>query len=518
MKRLLQIATIVLAGWLCVVAVRPFLTQVNLEWGKRRMNQAVKTAQAARKNKQPLTTALRELNEAQKHFSAARRITLGDGQVWLFLAHVVNFTQELDKDISRGRRQSKQKEVITLVNEAESFYVDNNMILRRAMAYLALGNTMKAIQGLETALYFYSTWSQATRPIVAVYRQEIMKRNKKEPERILRAMERLVERFHSSLDAVTYLGKVYLDRKRPDEARLCFREAGQRRNRDIDLGRLTAQSYAQELKFTESLWELCRTLYFSKSKKSKELNPVIGMIRRLLKQNPKNADAHFIMGTVQQDRLADFNAAKRDYYNAFKIRKAHFETVKRLAEVSKRLGEEENAAKWRAVVDKILSYSKKVRLVLPSGKKRDAHCLFVAEANELSPLIGKVVRDEAASSGNAVLLSRSNGRSVPITLRCPPLPAGVYELSVRMKIPDLVKGPKTKLAKIWLDGESVTRPRSIGKARKFVYGRDFKRADEYLDFTVKFYHPGLVDYEIWIEHTAVCDMFVDRIAVGFVGD
>ena len=109
MKRLLQIAIIVLAGWLCITTARPFLTQVNLEWGKRRMNQAVQMAQSARKNKKPLTAALRVLREAQKHFDAAKSITLGDGQVWLFFAHVINFGQELDKDMSRARRASRRK-------------------------------------------------------------------------------------------------------------------------------------------------------------------------------------------------------------------------------------------------------------------------------------------------------------------------------------------------------------------------------------------------------------------------
>jgi len=517
LKRLLQAVVIVLTFWLCVTMARPFLTQVNLEFGKKRMNMAVKANQAALKKKQPSKTAVRLLHDAERFFRTAMRVTLGDGQAWLFLAHVASLGRELDKNISKGRQKSKHREVIKLVDEAESFYVDNNMILRRAVAYLSLGNTMKAIQGLESALYYYAGWSQATRPIVQIYMQEITKRNPKEPKRIMRAMERLADRFPKNRDAAVHLGKVYLNQKRPDEARICFRHAEGSKKDNLDLGRLIAQSYIQEGNYRRAIWELCQVLHFSRTKKSKSLAPVIRTVRDLLKRDPMNVDGHFVMGTVQQDRLADLNAARRDYRSAYKVRKAHLETVTRLAKVCEGLGEVEAAAKWRAVADKILEYTKKVRLVLSSGKKRDAYCLFIAEASSLSPLIGKVVRDGATSSGEAVLLSKSDGRSVPIRLRCPPLPAGSYEMSVRMKVADLVGRPKDAVASIWVDGESVRRIGSR-KRSKWVLGRDFKRPDEYRDFTFRFYHPGLVDYEIWFEYKATCDLFVDRIAVSFLTD
>ncbi len=517
MKRLLQIAVIILTVWLCATIVRPFLTQVNLEWGKRRMEMALKMGQAASKKKEPATTALRVLRDAERFFSTARRVTLGDGQVWLYLANVANLAPGLDKSMSKGRQKSKQREVIKLVDEAEDFYIDNNMILRRAMAYSSLGNTMKAIQGLEAALYYYAMWSQAIRPIVHSYRREITKRNKKEPKRILRAMERLVDRFPKNRDAATHLGRLYLDQKRSEEARICFRKAEGGKKGNIELGRLIAQSYIQEGDFRRAIWELCRALHFSKAKKSKDLAPVIGTMRACLARDPNNGDGHFIMGTVQQDRLADLNAARRDYRNAYKVRKAHLETVERLAEVCEGLGDTEAAAKWREVADKIREYSKKVRLVLPSGKKRDAYCLFVAEASELSPLFGEVVGDDAASSGKAVLLSKDNGRSVPISLRCPPLPAGDYEVSVRMKVADLLGPPKSAVASLWVQGESV-QPFGSRKKAKPVFVRDFKRANEYRDFTYGFYHPGLVDYEIRIEYKALCDVYIDRITVGFLED
>ncbi|MBN1594017.1 MAG: hypothetical protein JW941_12310 [Candidatus Coatesbacteria bacterium] len=518
MKRILQIAVIILSGWLCVTAVRPFLTQVDLEWGKRGMDQAVQMSNYAQKNKKPITAALRVLNEAEKRLETAKRITLGDGQVWLFLAHITNFELELNKDISKSREKSLQEQIISIVDEAQSFYIDNMMFLRRALAYARLNKMLEAIKDLELALYYYSTWSQATRPLVSIYMQEVTRQNTKEPVRILRAMERLADRFTDNYDAVLHLGKIYLSRKRAEEARLCFDEAGQRKAGNVEIGKLIAQSYLQEQNATQSVWELCKTLYFSRSTKSKELNPIIGSIRQFLRQNPNNPDAYFIMGAVQQDRLADFNAAKRDLINSYKARNTHFETVKRLAEVSERLGEKEEAAKWRGVADVMLAHSKPIELKLKTGRKREAHCLFVANADEIPVVIGKVEPDKDASSGKAIKLSKNNGQSVPIALNCPPLPAGVYELSIRLKVDKILDRPRAKLAKIWLDGDSVSRPGSIRKANQFIYAGDFKKADDYVDFTLEFYHPGLVDYQIWMEYWAACDMSIDRVTVGFVED
>ena len=517
MRRLLQIVAIVLAVWLCVTMVRPFLTEVELEWGKNQMNMAVKASEAERKAKQPVTTALRLLYDAERFFQTARRVTLGDGQVWLFLAHAISLAPELDRTMSNERRRSKQRDVIDIVDEAQSFYIDNNMILRRALAYSALGDPMKAIQDLETSLYYYAMWSQAIRPIVHIYMQEITRRDKKEPKRIMRALERLADRFPKDHDAALQLGKVYLSRKQSEMARMWLRQAEGSDKGDLELGTLIAQSYVQEGDFRRAAWELCRVLHFSSSKSSKDLAPVIKALKGLLERDPENADGHFIMGTVQQDRLADLSAARRDYLNAYKVRKPHFETIKRLAEVCEGLGDAEEAMKWRAVADEVLKFSKRIQLDLPSGAKRDAYCLFVAEAKELSPLLGEVVNDDKTSSGQAVFLSKSKGRTVPIALRCPPLPAGDYEMSVRMKVIDTIEDPKIVLAKIWVDGESVQRIGSRTSA-KFVPGRDLTPAGEYRDITLRFYHPGLVDFELRVEYLAVSDLHIDRVAVGFVQD
>ncbi|MBN2209370.1 MAG: hypothetical protein JW759_08755 [Candidatus Coatesbacteria bacterium] len=517
MRRLLQIVAIVLAVWLCVTMVRPFLTEVELEWGKNQMNMAVKASEAARKAKQPVTTALRLLSDAERFFQTAKRVTLGDGQVWLFLAHVTSLAPELDRTMSNERRRSMQRDVVQIVDEAQSFYVDNNMILRRALAYAALGDSMKAIQDLETTLYYYAMWSQATRPIVHIYMQEITRRDKKEPKRIMRAMERLADRFPKDRDTALQLGKAYLSQKQSEMARMRLRQAEGSGKGDLELGTLIAQSYVQEGDFRMAAWELCRALHFSSTKKSKDLAPVIRALKGLLERDPENADGHFIMGTVQQDRLADLSAARRDYLNAYKVRRAHFETIKRLTEVCEGLGDAEEAMKWRATADKILEFSKRIQLDLPSGARRDAYCLFVAEANELSPLLGEVVKDDKASGGQAVLLSKSKGRTVPIMLRCPPLPAGDYEMSVRMKVMDTVKDPATALAKIRVDGDSVQRIGSKRRA-KSVCGRDLTPAGEYRDVTLRFYHPGLVDFELRVEYLAVSDLYIDRVAVGFMQD
>ena len=517
MRRLLQIVAIVLAVWLCVTMFRPFLTEVELEWGKNQMNMAVKAGEAARKAKQPVTTALRLLYDAERFFQTARRVTLGDGQVWLFLAHVISLGPELDGTMSQERRRSKQRDVIDIVNEAESFYVDNNMILRRALAYSALGDPMKAIQDLETALFYYAKWSQATRPIVHIYMQEITRGDKKDPKRIMRAMERLADRFPKDHDTALQLGKVYLSLKQSEMARMCLRQPKGSDKGDLELGALIAQSYVQEGDFRMAAWELCRVLHLSTPKNSKELAPIIKALKGVLERLPENADGHFIMGTVHQDRLADLSAAKQDYLNAYKVRKPHFETIKRLAEVCEGLGDAEEAAKWRAVADKVLESSKRIRLDLPSGAKKDAYCLFVAGANELSPLLGEVVKDDKTSSGQAVLLSKANGRTVPITLRCPPLPAGDYEMSVRMKVLDAIKDPKTALADIWVEGESVQFIGSKASA-KSVSGRDLSPAGEYRDITLKFYHPGLVDFELRVEYLAASDLYIERIAVEYVQD
>ncbi len=515
-KRLVQAAAILLTLWLCQTAMRPFLTQVNLEWGKRNMNQAVKMAEAASKRKKPLTMALTVLRRAEKFFVTAKRVTLGDGQVWLYLAHVFSLQEKLDKDLSKSTRNGLRKKVIKIVDQAEHFYMDNNMLLRRALAYAGLGNTAMAIHGLEEALFYYSTWSQAIRPLAQIYMHELLKTSRNDPKRILKQMERLVARSPKNREAVIYLGRVYLEQRRPQEARACFKQAEIRHWGEITLGRLVAQSYAQEGNYRRAVWELCRVLHISKSKKSKNLAPVIKTINALLKRDQKNADAHFIMGRAQQKNMADFNAARREYLAAYKLQKTHFETVWRLAEVCEVLGDKPEAAKWRAAGQRILAHTKSIKLVPPSGKTRLSHCLFVADANQLSPVLGKVVNDKASTSGKAVFLGKESGRGVPIRLRCRPLPAGDYELSVRIRAVKLPKGHKTRLASIRIDGDSIRRSGTKRGARRTVYARDFQRANEYRDFTIKFYHPGLVDYEILIEYMAACDLYVDRIAVGIV--
>ncbi|HUT03937.1 MAG TPA: tetratricopeptide repeat protein [bacterium] len=516
MKRLVQAAAIVLTLWLCQTAMRPFLTQVNLEWGKRNMNQAVKMAEAASKRKKPLTMALTVLRRAEKFFVTAKRVTLGDGQVWLYLAHVSSLQEKLDKDLSKSTRNGLRQKVIDVVDQAEHFYMDNNMLLRRALAHAGLGDTTMAIQGLEEALVYYSTWSQAIRPLVQMYMQDLMRTSRGDPKRILRQMERLVARFPKERDAVIYLGRVYLDQRRPQEARACFKQAEARHWGDITLGRLVAQSYMQEGNYRRAVWELCRVLHISQATESKDLVPVTRTINSLLKQDPKNADAHFIMGRAQQKNMADFNAARREYLAAYQLQKTHFETIRRLAEVCEVLGNKPESAQWRAAGQKILAHTKSIQLVSPSGKTRESHCLVVADANQLSPLLGKIVNDKASTAGKAVFLGKASGRRVPIRLRCPPLPAGDYELSVRMSALDLPEGHNTMLARIRTEGDSIRRSGTKKSARRSVYARDFKRANEYRDFTIKFYHPGLVDFEILIEYMAACDLYVDRTAVGIV--
>ena len=481
------------------------------------METAVKAGDAARKAKKPPTTALMLLSDAERFFETAKTVTLGDGQVWLWLAHVASLAPDLDATMSQERRKSKERDVIDLVNEAQSFYVDNNMIHRRALAYAALGDPVKAIQDLETALFYYAMWSQAIRPLVHFYMQEIMQTDKKDPKRIMRAMERLADRFPKDHDAALQLGEVYLSLKQLEMARMCLSEAEGSDKGDLELGTLIAKSYVQEGNFGRAAWELCRVLHFSSTKDSKDLGPVIRALTGVLERLPENADGHFILGTVEQDRLADLSAARQDYLNAYNVRKPHFETIKRLAEVCEGLGDVEDAMKWRAVADKILESSKRIKLDLPSGAKKDASCLLVADAKELSPLLAEVVKDDKTSSGQAVLLSKANGRTVPITLRCPPLPAGDYEMSVRMKVKDAIKDPKTALAKIWVEGESVQRIGSKVGARS-VSGRDLSPAGEYRDITLKFYHPGLVDFELRVEYLAVSDLYIDRIAVEYVQD
>ena len=516
MRRLAQLAIIVVTLWLCQTAMRPFLTQVNLEWGKRNMNQAVRMAEVARRRKKPLRVAMTVFRRAEKFFLTAKRVTLGDGQVWLYLAHVYSIRAQLDKGLSRGSRDALRKKVISIVDQAEHFYMDNNMLLRRSLAYAGLGNTAMAIQGLEEALFYYSTWSQAIRPLVQIYMRDLIKTSKADPKRILRQMERLVARFPKNREAVIYLGRVYLEQRRTQEARACFKRAETRHWGDITLGRLTAQSYALEGNYRRAIWELCRVLHISKSKRSKDILPVLRSINALLKRDPKNADAHFVMGEAQRKKMADFNAARREYLAAHKLNSAHFETIKRLAEVCKVLGDEPEAAKWRAAERKVLARTRSIKLVPPSGKTRESHCLFVAHANQFSRQLAKIVKDKGSASGKTVFLGKEGGRRVPIRLRCPPLPAGDYELSVRIRAARLPKDRDTNLASIRIEGDSIRRSGSKKGARRTVYAKDFRRADEYRDFTIKFYHPGLVDYEILIEYMAACDLYVDRIAVGLV--
>ncbi|MCD6326490.1 hypothetical protein J7M28_02905 [bacterium] len=517
MRRAIQIGIAIAVVYFCFSTMRPFLAQISLEMGKGWMNQSTKTAQAAGKNSARVASALRGLKMADGFFRAAINLTPSDGQVRLFLVYATNLIVDIDKSMSLERRNATHKRVIALANNAMAFYVDNIITWARGMANLRLGNVLIAIEDFETALHYYSTWSQARRAIVGSYLQQLTRNYQRAPKVLVQRLEMLVHRFPESREAVESLGKVYLNQKRYQDARECFLRAGNPSRLTPDLGLLVARTYIYERDSTRALWELCRILAYSTPKTAKSMTQVAKTVALRLKRAPKNADAQYLFGVFQQDKMSDYNVAKQYYINAFRNRMTYYFPAKRLAGVCKRLGQEDEASSWRKASERLLGVLPKLRLITPSGIKT-AHCLFVREAESLSPIFGKTVQDSDASGGKAVLFSQKDGRSQPIRFDCAALPAGDYELSFRIKIPELVKSPRAPLIKLNADGEGV-RCRKMGNtSNSYVLAKEVRRAGVYWDFVYSVSHPGLMPYQITVDFWAKSDIYLDRIAMAIKAD
>jgi len=516
-KRLTQLAIIVICGYLCFLTMRPFLTQIDLERGRRMLKEAAQAAAGKRRLPRGATADL-WLRQAQRFLRRAMRTTLGNGEVWLHLA--ASYRQSIGgkKRVAAETRRAIFGKVVRLIDEGNRFYLDPAMNLFRGSSYLGLGNIRAAIGDLETALHYNPTWSVAIGDLSKAYLVELTRKYRKEPKRLARLLERLSARFPTSREVTKQLGKVYLIIRDPVRARKCFRRLQRPRVYDLTLGQLISRSYTQQREFRRAIWELCRILIFSRKPKAKELAPIFREIERLLKRDPKNSDAYFLMGLAQQTRLADYNVAKQHYIAALSIRPDYYCAARRLADVCAALGEKEIASRWSAVADQIAASATTIRVAPVSGKEATRACLAVFEVESASPRVGQVVEDAGASGGKALLLRSGSWPSTPVLIDCSALPAGFYEVLARFKIPSPPKPGWRHLATVRVLGDNVVAYRGTRQARRYVRARDFVGKGKYMDVGLKFFHPGLVDYTIKIDCLGACDIYLDRIAVSYLED
>lgn len=527
MRRVLQTGIIILSIYLCVTMMRPFLTQINLQLSFVNMTRAGEINDAARKNNKSSPAAMQQLRQSEGFAELAVKTTLGNPQVWARLAHITKLMVDFERErISDARARSLLEKVIDYCQVALRLGPDNMELYMKAGAELQLGRLTEAIKDLEAATFYHWTWTPTNSAASTAYVKEIMLRFgvMNYGEKVC-VMERLAKRFPHNMDVRRYLARAYYDADRFEEARKCYEHKRISSGFDLEDAAFVAQTYLKERDYRRAAWELCRVLMFNKETSSGKLSPTIRSVEKILKVDPNNADAHFVLGVVQQDKLADYSAAKHHFTSAYKAFSGHFETAKRLSEVCEKLGDDRGAAKWRANAEKILQPLKEIDISPreSKGRTRKAHCIFVEDANGLTSASGEVVDDPLASSGRAILLKSSEGRSVPIKLRCPPLPAGNYELIVRLRTPEVPKASKSemskaRLAKISILGDNIRRSGSTKPVRRSLYGREFGDGGVYQDRVMEFYHPGLVDFEIMLDYWAACDLYVDRIALACVED
>lgn len=511
MKRLVQLGLIVVCVYAGFTLMRPFLGQINLELGNRAFMQA--TTMAVNKEV-PKTHVLKLLANADRKYRIAKQIVPGDGQIQMLLARVAMIMVDVDRDMSKQRRTHLLNHMVRIANEGIDFYVDNMITFARAKAYLHLNKFGPAIKDLETSLFFHPTWSQAIANLSRIYQREIQIRYAKDPARLTEAMEALVARFPTYKQGYNYLGRVYMSQVKPRRARWCFQKSGNILRPTPEMGLSIAQTYATEDNYTKALWILSRVIAFAKPGTSKEMSQVLTNMGTLLRRDRQNADAHYSLGVYQQEKVADYNMAKRHYLNAFRSRSNYLAPVLKLIEVCTRLGQADEAARWEKTKAQILRGTTRTPMVTLAGRQT-AYCIFTEEAENMSPILGEVVDDPDASGGKALLLKKSVGKCRPIKTKFAPLPAGTYELSFRIKLPDMPEDTGKFLASLDVEGEGVRLRQAQPGAGPYVKARQIRRTGVYWDVVYIMEHPGLSEYDLYVDYMGAADLYIDRIALAF---